>query len=165
MFSLDDIKNHKSDLRNAPPLKGDHVIGGVTVGDRPFPSFAAVVDGDPQENVRIMVSTASSCSVFDYQTYRRGKLHSQYPYNLAFRPYRPNVDTVTISTLVGSLPMTIYGHAAVPIIIDDVGYQADAFLVDLNPKIQGIFSFDFLKDFDLQLGFTKDGMQRIIQKP
>ncbi|KAG0290022.1 hypothetical protein BGZ97_006292 [Linnemannia gamsii] len=129
----------------------------------------ATLDGDPQEEIRLMVSTASTCHIFDFETYKRGKLHKEYPHMLNYVPYRPGVDNVSITSVYappGATPMTIHGTAAIPIIIDGYLYEVpDVFLVDTSPQVQGIFSGKFLADYKLQFSFTADGMQRVIPPP
>lgn len=62
--------------------------------------------------------------------------------------------------------MAIHGTATIPIVIDNCLYQvSDIYLVDMSPKIQGVFSDKFLADYELQLSFTFDGMQRLIAPP
>lgn len=159
MFTLDDMKEWRQDRLKFPPMTGSFVVGGAAVGT--FPSLPAVLDGNPEENIRLTVSTASTCNVFDFATYKRGKLHKEYPHMLNFKPFRAGTDTVTIKSVYGGEPMTVYGHAMIPIGIGEDGYTLDAYLVDLVPSIQGFLSVSFLREYDLQLEFT-DGMQKLV---
>ncbi|KAF9938790.1 hypothetical protein BGZ65_012221 [Modicella reniformis] len=162
MFSLEDMREWQQDRLNFPPMSGSFVIGGSTLGKGSMPSFPAVLDGNPQENIRLTVSSASSCSVFDYQTYRRGKLHSEFPHMLNFEPFRPGKDTVIIRSIYGGEPMQVHGRARIPIEIDEEGYEVEAYLVDLHSSTQGVLSFQFLEEYGLQLRGTPDGMQMIV---
>ncbi|KAG0285377.1 hypothetical protein BGZ96_010357 [Linnemannia gamsii] len=103
----------------------------------------AILARDPEEDIRIIIATASTCHLFDFETYKRGKLHKQFPHMISYDAYRPGVDNVSIA-MPGTPSMTIHGTAAIPIVIDNVEYSVpDVYLVDLGPKVQGIFSFKF----------------------
>ncbi|KAF9359219.1 hypothetical protein BGX34_008502 [Mortierella sp. NVP85] len=158
----EDIADWVKNPRSGPPMKGSFQVGGMSIGGGPFPSFAAVLDGNPQEDIRICVSGSSTCNVFDFKAYKRGKLHEEFPHNLNFEPFRPGKDTVTLTVSYTSSPMKVHGRASVPIEIEGCLFQVDAYLTDLDPSIQGIFSYGFLKEFNLKLGSAPGGMQRII---
>lgn len=137
------------------------MVGGIAA-DGVFPSFPAVLDGNPQENIRLTLSTASTCNVFDFETYKRGKLHKEYPYKMSFEPFRPGQDTVSIRSAYGTNPMMIHGRAEIPIEIDETLYMVEAYLVDLHPNVQGFLSLSFLRENKLGLEGTPDGMQKIV---
>lgn len=149
-----------SGQRNILPMTGKHSIGGATITDS-FPSMPAILDGKPKVNIQAMVA-GSTCHVFDYETYKRGKIYEKYPYMLKLIPFQPNVDTVTISSCYIEGNWTVYGRAEVPIVIDNYRFNVDVYLVDLHPSIQCILSMGFLKNYGLRLRVTSDGQQRLV---
>ncbi|KAG0047371.1 hypothetical protein BGZ83_007556 [Gryganskiella cystojenkinii] len=159
MFTVDDIRESRSQRGNEPPLTGNFHIGGAWTNE-PL-TFPAKLDD--KVDIQVMVSTASNCNIFSWQHFKSSKLHNEYPYMLNFQAYRPNVDTVTIKTMAGT-PFTIHGYGQVPITVNGEGYHINAFLVDMSPQVQGIFSASFLIENDLQLGF-EGNKQKIISKP
>ncbi|KAF9123437.1 hypothetical protein BGW39_008968 [Mortierella sp. 14UC] len=167
MFGLDDLKEWKADRGKHAPLRGNFLVGGMWLaGQKPL-SMAATLDGNPQEDVRLMVSTGSTCHVFDFETFKRGKLHKEYPHMLNYVPYRDNIDNIVIRPYAGNAsPMKVHGTAAVPIVIDDCLFQVfDVYLVDMGPELQGVFSGKFLADYGLQLGFGEGNAQHLIFPP
>ncbi|KAI1318573.1 hypothetical protein EDD11_006264 [Mortierella claussenii] len=151
------------ETRNAAPLTGNYVVGGASMGG-PIPSFAATLDGETEEEVRICLSTASTCNVFDWKTYKRGKFHKQLPYSAMFQPFRLGSDSVKIKSMYGGgEPWDVYGLGVVPVIVDDQMCTVEAFLVDLSPALQGIFCLDFLISQELNLGFGP-GAEQIVTR-
>ncbi|KAG0004932.1 hypothetical protein BGZ79_007599 [Entomortierella chlamydospora] len=113
----------------------------------------AILYGKPKVNIQFMFA-ASTCHVFDYKTYKQGKIFERYPYNTKLIPFQPNVDTVTIGSIYGGSSMTVYGRALVPIVIKNRLFQVDVYLVDLHPAIQCILSMGFLTQYRIDLDFS-----------
>ncbi|KAG0214680.1 hypothetical protein BGX33_001938 [Mortierella sp. NVP41] len=166
MFSMEDMKQWRAEKGKHAPLKGNFQVGGSWMeGSEPL-SMAATLDGRPQEEVRLMISTASTCHIFDFETFKRGTLHKKYPHMLNYMEYRPNIDKVTIKSLFGGSPMKVHGVAAVPIIINGELYQVfDVYLVDMGPQLQGVFSAQFLADNDLTFDFSETKTQKLVKFP
>ncbi|KAG0318068.1 hypothetical protein BGZ99_005895 [Dissophora globulifera] len=159
MFTMEDMREWRSQRGKEPPLRGTLQAGGMwTTAPPTFPAQL-----DDKVDIQLMVSTASNCNVFSWEHFKSCKLHNEYPYMLNFQAYRPNVDTVTIKNMAGN-PMTIHGYGQIPITINDEGYHVDAYLVDMSPQVQGILSANFLIENDLQLGFEGNN-QKIIPNP
>ena len=159
MTSLEDIKEWNAQRGKHPPLRGNYGIGGMWISTPP--SLPATLDGSPNHPIRIMLSSASECHLFDHETFKRGKLHRTIPYKLTYKPYRPDVDNVVIQSLYGGDPMKIHAIATVPVVVDGMLFQVEnVFLVDLAPEIQAVFSLEFLGDFDMTLEFV-GGQQKL----
>ncbi|KAG0281761.1 hypothetical protein BGZ95_011079 [Linnemannia exigua] len=166
MPSLEEIQKFYALRATRPPIRGNFQVGGTWFWRLGPPSFHATLDGNPQENIRLMISADSTCHVFDFETFKRGKLHSELPHKLNYKPYRLFIDTVTITTAANLTPFTVHGIATVPIIIDGRALQVvDVFLVDLSSQIQGIFSNRFLNDYSYMLSFSPASGQRLAFSP
>ncbi|KAG0377232.1 hypothetical protein BGX24_006476 [Mortierella sp. AD032] len=166
MPSLEEIQQFYALRAIRPPIGGSFQVGGSWFRRLGPPSFPATLDGNPQENIRLMISADSTCHVFDFETFKRGKLHSELPHKLHYKPYRLFIDTVTVTTAANLTPFTIHGIATVPIAIEGRGLQvADVFLVDLSSQVQGIFSNKFLTDNSYMLSFSPASGQRLVFSP
>ncbi|KAK3842725.1 MAG: hypothetical protein J3R72DRAFT_523362 [Linnemannia gamsii] len=163
MPSLEEIQQFYALRAIRAPIRGNFQVGGSWFRRLGPPSFPATLDGNPQENIRLMISADSTCHVFDFETFKRGKLHSELPHKLHYKPYRLFIDTVTITTAANLTPFTVHGIATVPIAIEGRGLQvADVFLVDLSSQVQGIFSNKFLTDYSYMLSFSPASGQRLV---
>ncbi|KAG0210112.1 hypothetical protein BGX28_009653 [Mortierella sp. GBA30] len=174
MFTLEDMKEWREQRGKEPPLKGEFVVGGVWI-DQP-PSFTATLDGNPQEQVEIIVSDPvpmyptskdplarrKRCNVFSWEHFKRGKLHNQYPHMLNFQYYRPGVDDVKIWSIMGGPPLKVHGFGKVPIVVGEYAYLVEAYLIETPSDVQGVFCRKFLAENRLTVHSLPNGKQKIV---
>ncbi|KAI1318568.1 hypothetical protein EDD11_006258 [Mortierella claussenii] len=173
-------------MANSVPLETHTVSMPLPGGANAIPSFPAVLDGEPQQDLRVFVDSGLSCCLFDYETLKRGTLHVD-PYRMMFISVNSEgrfdlnqaellpaaadgeaplvwAETVKIKSTAGGEEWIVHGQGMVPLIVEGERCATWAYLVDM-PKgpgaVQGCVNPKFLKDNLLKLTTTTDGGQKM----